>query len=136
MDIWTQSYVERILRKHDTYYIDTSSLMSRQCTEFINNYKDLFIKYNRQITVIPAVCYELMRHIICDDQIKSRKAMHVLELFHDNPEIFKIENTNLNEDGIKQAFADKEIFARMSLDRSSHSMLLISNDRNLSNDIF
>lgn len=130
-------YVTSLLEKADAVYIDTASLMEVPGIDMlISNYKDLFEEYGCRITVIPSVCLELVRHLGSNNTEKAAKAMHVLELFKENPNMFIVENDELDENELMKAFADQELYMTISDGRKKGSQLLITNDRGLSTDIF
>ncbi len=136
MDTWNLEYVSRGLSTHETVLIDTSSMLNPNIGKFIENYKSQFLEQQRKIIVKKAVCYELAKFLGSSDHEMSDAAMNALALIKKNSSVFVVENEDMNEEEIKHAFADKEIYNCISADRGTHSHLLISNDRNLSADVY
>ncbi len=124
-----ESYAKKVIERNKKIYIDSSALLNTaRLASFIDNFKDIFIANNQRIIIIPAVCYELARHLDSDDSRKSQATMQAFELISANKEIFMVENNDLQESDLKTAFADKTLYEVLVHDRDNFSQLLITND--------
>lgn len=136
MDIWNSDYVLRGLSTHEVILIDTSSLLNPNIDKFIQKYETRFLEQQRKITVIKPVCYELAKFLGSNDDELSVAAMNALSLIKKYSSLFEVKNEDMDEEEIKHAFADKDIYNYISVGRGTHSYMLISNDRALSADVF
>lgn len=129
-------YIENIISTVGRILLDTSTLMSPGCQQFILSNKDLIYRSGKNLIIPKAVYAELARHLGGEDQEKSAQAVAAVELICTNKEIFEVENVPLTEDEIAHAFADAQLLSDLTVHRSDFNQLLISNDRNLSSDAF
>ena len=128
-------YVRKMLRVNNIIYIDTCSLMNPAIDKLIRNYKHLFIMYDRKITITHDVYCELGR-LLSPDSDECNKAMHAIEILHNNPDLFNIEHEIITEEALEKAFGDYDIHQLIFENRREAHQLLITNDHNLSADVF
>lgn len=130
-----QDYISMMINTNQIIYIDTASLMDNENLEmFIHNGEQLFFNKDRKIVVPRVVCLELVRHLDSSIPEKRQKAIRVLELFSEHKGLFDIQDENLNEEEAIHAFADSELLAELTRNRSKYSQLLITNDKRLGED--
>lgn len=129
-------YIENTISTVGRILLDTSTLMSPGCQQFILNNKELICGSGKKLIIPKAVYAELARHLGNEDQEKSTHAVAAVELICTNKEIFEVENVPLTEEEIAHAFADAQLLSDLTVHRSEFNQLLISNDRNLSSDAF
>lgn len=67
---------------------------------------------------------------------KQEKAKSVILLFKNYSNLFIFEDKDLKQSEVSSAFADSELLSRITKDKSKHSQLLITNDKNLSVDAY
>lgn len=129
-------YIEKTIATVGRILLDTSTLMSPGCQQFILNNKEQLHDSGKKLIIPKAVYSELARHLGSEDQVKSELAVAAVELICTNKEIFKVENVPLTEEEIARAFADAQLLSDLSLHRSEFNQLFICNDRNLSSDAY
>lgn len=132
-----REYVEDLLALNEKIYIDTSSLMNdTELGRFLVQYQDIFEALNKKIIVTREVCLEIVRHLSSKNIEKQEKAKSVILLFKNYSNLFLFEDKDLKQSEVSSAFADSELLSRITKDKSKHSQLLITNDKNLSVDAY
>lgn len=132
-----REYVEDLLALNEKIYIDTSSLMNdTELGRFLVQYQDIFEALNKKIIVTREVCLEIVRHLSLKNIEKQEKAKSVILLFKNYSNLFIFEDKDLKQSEVSSAFADSELLSRITKDKSKHSQLLITNDKNLSVDAY
>ena len=132
-----RKYVEDLLALNEKIYIDTSSLMNdTELGRFLVQYQDIFEALNKKIIVTREVCLEIVRHLSSKNIEKQEKAKSVILLFKTYSNLFIFEDKDLKQSEVSSAFADSELLSRITKDKSKHSQLLITNDKNLSVDAY
>ena len=132
-----REYVEDLLALNEKIYIDTSSLMNdTELGRFLVQYQDIFEALNKKIIVTREVCLEIVRHLSSKNIEKQEKAKSVILLFKNYTNLFIFEEKDLKQSEVGSAFADSELLSRITKDKSKHSQLLITNDKNLSVDAY
>lgn len=132
-----REYVEDLLALNEKIYIDTSSLMNdTELGRFLVQYQDIFEALNKKIIVTREVCLEIVRHLSSKNIEKQDKAKSVILLFKNYSNLFIFEDKDLKQSEVSSAFADSELLSRITKDKSKHSQLLITNDKNLSVDAY
>lgn len=132
-----REYVEDLLALNEKIYIDTSSLMNdTELGRFLVQYQDIFEALNKKIIVTREVCLEIVRHLSSKNIEKQEKAKSVILLFKNYSNLFIFEDEDLKQSEVSSAFADSELLSRITKDKSKHSQLLITNDKNLSVDAY
>lgn len=132
-----REYVEDLLALNEKIYIDTSSLMNdTELGRFLVQYQDIFEDLNKKIIVTREVCLEIVRHLSSKNIEKQEKAKSVILLFKNYSNLFIFEDKDLKQSEVSSAFADSELLSRITKDKSKHSQLLITNDKNLSVDAY
>lgn len=132
-----REYVEDLLALNEKIYIDTSSLMNdTELGRFLVQYQDIFEALNKKIIVTREVCLEIVRHLSSKNIEKQEKAKSVILLFKNYNNLFIFEDKDLKQSEVSSAFADSELLSRITKDKSKHSQLLITNDKNLSVDAY
>lgn len=132
-----REYVEDLLALNERIYIDTSSLMNdTELGRFLVQYQDIFEALNKKIIVTREVCLEIVRHLSSKNIEKQEKAKSVILLFKNYSNLFIFEDKDLKQSEVSSAFADSELLSRITKDKSKHSQLLITNDKNLSVDAY
>lgn len=132
-----REYVEDLLALNEKIYIDTSSLMNdTELGRFLVQYQDIFEAQNKKIIVTREVCLEIVRHLSSKNIEKQEKAKSVILLFKNYSNLFIFEDKDLKQSEVSSAFADSELLSRITKDKSKHSQLLITNDKNLSVDAY
>ncbi len=130
-------YVENLVSVNDKIYIDTSSLMNVEgLEEFVENYNDIFMDYQKGIIVTREVCLEIVKHLSSTNIDKQRKAKNVVKIFKYHSNLFIFEDENLNGLEAGKAFADSELLSRMTKEKTEFRQLLITNDKKLSLDAY
>lgn len=132
-----REYVEDLLALNEKIYIDTSSLMNdTELGRFLVQYQDIFEALNKKKIVTREVCLEIVRHLSSKNIEKQEKAKSVILLFKNYSNLFIFEDKDLKQSEVSSAFADSELLSRITKDKSKHSQLLITNDKNLSVDAY
>jgi hypothetical protein len=132
-----REYVEDLLALNEKIYIDTSSLMNdTELGRFLVQYQDIFGSLDKKIIVTREVCLEIVRHLSSKNIEKQEKAKSVILLFKNYTNLFIFEDKDLKQSEVSSAFADSELLSRITKDKSKHSQLLITNDKNLSVDAY
>lgn len=132
-----REYVEDMLALNEKIYIDTSSLMNdTELGRFLVQYQDIFGSLDKKIIVTREVCLEIVRHLSSKNIEKQEKAKSVILLFKNYSNLFIFEDKDLKQSEVSSAFADSELLSRITKDKSKHSQLLITNDKNLSVDAY
>ena len=132
-----REYVEDLLALNEKIYIDTTSLMNdTELGRFLVQYQDIFEALNKKIIVTREVCLEIVRHLSLKNIEKQEKAKSVILLFKNYSNLFIFEDKDLKQSEVSSAFADSELLSRITKDKSKHSQLLITNDKNLSVDAY
>ena len=132
-----REYVKDLLALNEKIYIDTSSLMNdTELGRFLVQYQDIFEALNKKIIVTREVCLEIVRHLSSKNIEKQEKAKSVILLFKNYSNLFIFEDKDLKQSEVSSAFADSELLSRITKDKSKHSQLLITNDKNLSVDAY
>ena len=132
-----REYVEDLLALNEKIYIDTSSLMNdTELGRFLVQYQDIFEALNKKIIVTREVCLEIVRHLSLKNIEKQEKAKSVILLFKNYSNLFIFEDKDLKQSEVSSAFADSELLSRITKDKSKHSQLLITNDKNMSVDAY
>lgn len=132
-----REYVEDLLALNERIYIDTSSLMNdTELGRFLVQYQDIFEALDKKIIVTREVCLEIVRHLSSKNFEKQEKAKSVILLFKNYSNLFIFEDKDLKQSEVSSAFADSELLSRITKDKSKHSQLLITNDKNLSVDAY
>lgn len=132
-----REYVKDLLALNEKIYIDTSSLMNdTELGRFLVQYQDIFEALNKKIIVTREVCLEIVRHLSSKNIEKQEKAKSVILLFKNYSNLFIFEDKDLKQSEVSSAFADSELLSRFTKDKSKHSQLLITNDKNLSVDAY
>ena len=132
-----REYVKDLLALNEKIYIDTSSLTNdTELGRFLVQYQDIFEALNKKIIVTREVCLEIVRHLSSKNIEKQEKAKSVILLFKNYSNLFIFEDKDLKQSEVSSAFADSELLSRITKDKSKHSQLLITNDKNLSVDAY
>ena len=132
-----REYVEDLLALNEKIYIDTSSLMNdTELGRFLVQYQDIFGSLDKKIIVTREVCLEIVRHLSSKNIEKQEKSKSVILLFKNYSNLFIFEDKDLKQSEVSSAFADSELLSRITKDKSKHSQLLITNDKNLSVDAY
>ena len=132
-----REYAEDLLALNEKIYIDTSSLMNdTELGRFLVQYQDIFGSLDKKIIVTREVCLEIVRHLSSKNIEKQEKAKSVILLFKNYSNLFIFEDKDLKQSEVSSAFADSELLSRITKDKSKHSQLLITNDKNLSVDAY
>ena len=135
--MYTNDYIRTMVSANEAIYIDTASLMDVENLElFIDNAEWVLLNEHRKIIVPRAVCLELTRHLGSQNPVKRDKAVRVLEMLGSHGDIFEVHNEDLREEEALKAFADSELLAELTLNRTACGQLLITNDRRLSEDAY
>lgn len=135
--MYTSDYIRTMISSNEAIYIDTASLMDVENLElFIDNAEWVLLDEHRKIIVPRAVCLELTRHLGSQNLVKRDKAIRVLEMLGSHGDIFEVHNEDLREEEALKAFADSELLAELTLNRTACGQLLITNDRRLSEDAY
>ena len=135
--MYTNDYIRTMVSLNEAIYIDTASLMDVENLElFIDNAEWVLLNEHRKIIVPRAVCLELTRHLGAQSPVKKEKAVRVLELLGSHGDIFEVHDEDLREEEALKAFADSELLAELTLNRTACGQLLITNDRRLSEDAY
>lgn len=134
--MYTTDYISMMVSSNEAIYIDTASLMDENLEQFIYNAEGVLQSQQRKIIVPRAVCLELTRHLGSQNSEKKEKAVRALALLADHADIFEIRNQDIREEEALKAFADSELLAELTLNRTSCGQLLITNDRRLSEDAY
>lgn len=135
--MYTSDYIRTMVSLNEAIYIDTASLMDVENLKlFIDNAEWILLNEHRKIIVPRAVCLELTRHLGSQNPVKKDKAVRVLEMLGNHGDIFEIHNEDLREEEALKAFADSELLAELTLNRTACGQLLITNDRRLSEDAY
>ena len=130
-------YISAMVSSNEAIYIDTASLMDVENMElFIENAEWILLKEHRRIIVPRAVCLELTRQLVSQNPSKRDKAARALDLLSNHVDIFEVRDENLREEEALKAFADSELLAELTLNRTACGQLLITNDRRLSEDAY
>ena len=103
---------------------------------FLVQYQDIFGSLDKKIIVTREVCLEIVRHLSSKNIEKQEKAKSVILLFKNYSNLFIFEDKDLKQSEVSSAFADSELLSRITKDKSKHSQLLITNDKNLSVDAY
>ena len=134
--MYTNDYIRSMVSSNEAIYIDTASLMDVENLElFIENAEWVLLNEHRKIIVPRAVCLELTRHLGSQNPVKKDKAVRVLEMLGSHGDIFEVCDEDIREEALK-AFADSELLAELTLNRTACGQLLITNDRRLSEDAY
>ena len=134
--MYTIDYISAMVNSNEAIYIDTASLMDENLEQFISNAEGVLQSRQRKIIVPRAVCLELTRHLGSQNPEKKEKAVRALALLSDHADIFEIRNQDIREAEALKAFADSELLAELTLNRTACGQLLITNDRRLSEDAY
>ena len=135
--MYPSDYIQTMVSLNEAIYIDTASLMDVDNLElFIDNAEWVLLNEHRKIIVPRAVCLELARHLGSQNPVKKDKAVRVLEMLGSHSDIFEVHNEDLREEEAMKAFADSELLAELTLNRTACGQLLITNDRRLSEDAY
>ncbi|MBQ6900772.1 MAG: hypothetical protein IJN72_08025 [Firmicutes bacterium] len=131
----TTDYTNYLLEKNDEIIIDTSSLMEVDFMSiFIDRAEDTLTYLGKKITVPASVQRELENHISGDNEEKKQKAIEVFRLMDNFYYLFNLDPKGIGEP--EYIFADTDLLARLLLNKSDRTQLLIVNDRNLGKDAF
>lgn len=129
-------YAAKDLLNYDHIVIDTSVLMKgKGVTKFINNVSSTLMFYRQKITVPTAVWLELTRHMNSKNQSLATIASNSINTVNSHRYIFQIDDRNIDYSDMDEAFADKEIYANLVLNKTKYRQLLITNDVNLAKDV-
>ena len=111
--------------------IDTCSLMHDQCGCMIQRLLPALQKHGRQVLIPDKVIGELQKHRNSSDPVKSGAARQGMRLCRQLQEAGCLSIRGDQRDN----FADNTFFVAISRYRYQHQMLLITQDRKLSQDI-
>lgn len=126
-------YTEKQIQFNDRIYIDTCSILNTdRFVKFLETSRIVFLKHNKTLHITNAVMKEIEKHACGDNLAKKENAEKALSIIAKNEDIFFIENDRKDE---CESFADPEIFETLLKGRN-HSQLLISNDRDLTSDVY
>lgn len=116
--------------------LDTSTAMHYEgFSKFVEENERDIEASGKKIQVLSAVWFELIRNYNSVDKEKAEAANQAITILSSHRNIFKIdEGKEIFQDEIEDAFADKEILSKLTLDKTEVSILLITNDRMLSKD--
>ena len=126
-------YLEDMLTYAGRVYIDTCSLMETERIEqFIEAAEEVFLQYDKQMTVLGSVVRELENFLQSADYEKRRRAEDAFMLMNEHYELFRV------KDGDSDCgdFADPEILAELVRSKGDCGQLLITNDKKLAKDAF
>lgn len=115
--------------------LDTSTAMHYEgFSKFVEENERDIEASGKKIQVLSAVWFELIRNYNSVDKEKAEAANQAIAILSSHRNIFKIdEGKEIFQDEIEDAFADKEILSKLTLDKTEVSILLITNDRIISN---
>lgn len=126
-------YTKKQIQLNDRIYIDTCSILNTDRFEkFLETSRNVFLTHNKMLHITNAVMSEIEKHAYSDNLAKKENAEKALSIIAKNEDIFFIENDRRDD---CEPFADPEIFETLLKGRN-HSQLLISNDRNLTSDVY
>ena len=129
--------IQSLLNKTELIYIDTSVLMNPlHLYRFINRYKDMFTDCGKKIIVSNTVYQELLRLANSNNEEKANKARTGLRLIYGYSDLFSLERSAGEPEDLDHAFADPELLTRLTQERRFKRQLLITNDRDLSQDAY
>lgn len=116
--------------------LDTSTAMHYEgFSKFVEENERDIEASGKKIQVLSAVWFELIRNYNSVDKEKAEAANQAIAILSSHRNIFKIdEGKEIFQDEIEDAFADKGILSKLTLDKTEVSILLITNDRMLSKD--
>ena len=116
--------------------LDTSTAMQYESfSKFVKENERNIEASGKKIQVINAVWLELIRHYNSRNKEKAEAANQAIAIISSHRNIFKIdEGDGISQDEMNCAFADREILSKLILDKTGESILLITNDKKLSND--
>ena len=123
------------IRNNKEIILDTSAAMQ-------GNGFSIFVKENekeiensgKKIQVLRVVWLELIKHYNSKDKRKVKAADQAISIISGHRNVFEIEDKEDFQHKIEHAFADKEILSKLTLDKTDSSILLITNDKDLSKD--
>lgn len=111
-------------------YIDTCSLLHFASMDFFDNVEAMLSKYSKQIYVLSGGVKELEKHSLNSEDVglasNAKKTLRIIKMYIENNLISIVEN----DDFVDNAFLT--LFTNL---RMNHYPLLITQDKNLANDI-
>lgn len=132
-----QEYIFQMIRANTRIYMDTATLMDTEgFALFMNNAVDILRTENKKIKIAVAVRSELARHLESTNRIKQALAMEAISIIKNYEDVFIVEGGTIDDSEIAKAFADAAILAELTLNKSSGTQLLITNDKKLSKDAY
>ncbi|BBE31736.1 hypothetical protein OSSY52_18770 [Tepiditoga spiralis] len=120
--------LKKIVKRHKIF-IDTSSILDKNFEIFCNQIEPLLLKYKKKIIIIPKVFNELYNYLE-NEQLKEKVKKNIKILS-------KLREKNLIEIRVetRNNFVDNVFFIQFSKYRLKHKLLLITQDKKLSNSI-
>ncbi len=126
-----------LIKRNDDIIIDTCSLMNHSSFGlFLKTNADKFRELDKKIVIPYAVYCELTEQMSSTDMSKRDSAEKANSLLKDYIDIISVEDYCLDEEEKTKAFADAELLARLTKNRTSRKQLLISNDKRLTADAY
>lgn len=126
-----------LIQRNDDIIIDTCSLMNHSSfSSFLKTNADKFRDQNKKIIIPYAVYCELTEQMNSTDMSKRDSAEKANSLLKDYIDIISVEDYCLDDEEKTKAFADAELLARLTKNRTSRKQLLISNDKRLTADAY
>jgi len=130
-------YAKSIFKKNEVIIIDTSATMDYEGFKKLVDQIELpLIEINKKIFVPKVVWMELMRHLNSNNEEKVVKARNAIGIINEHPNIFLLEDENLDYEKMVKAFADAELLSDLIKNKAMYNQLLITNDKKLSIDAF
>ena len=127
----------QLIKRNDDIIIDTCSLMNHSSFSlFLKSNADKFRELDKNIVIPYAVYCELAEQMNSTDMAKRDSAEKAFMLLKDYVDIISVEDYCLDEEEKTKAFADAELLARLTKNRTNRKQLLISNDKRLTSDAY
>lgn len=128
------------IREHDMTFIEYIKMKSKDKLTIDG---EVGIK-TRELAQRVGINYEMFRKILNktkpnqprDCIIAICAALFLSEYETNDSNLFIFEDKDLKQSEVSSAFADSELLSRITKDKSKHSQLLITNDKNLSVDAY
>ena len=126
------NYLEKKIKLNDSIFIDTCSIMkAERFIDFMETAKELLESYDKKIIILGAVHDELKEKTRSEYYDVKTSATKALNYIYENRIYFDI-----RENESKETFADAQIQIVMLNNRRTMKQLLISNDVNLTKDVY
>lgn len=136
---YAMDHLERYFQDGYKVIIDTSSLLEPECDQFWHHVEPLLAKYNSRV-YIPIVCVaELQKHASSTNPSLAAQAKPHLavQAKHTMQRLGKLQQKGYIDivGNPQEAFADASIVGNIMMLHTRYDMLLITQDRNLANDV-